>query len=224
MHNEIGLEESVFTPESTMKRAIYSVLPTPVRIQGRSYFNNYLLDLWYWLSRNTDSEIPPRHLNISGTGSFRALGRHNLSLCRALGHLQPDDSVLDVGCGIGRTALAMTEFLSASGSYSGLDAIDFAIRWCQSHIASRYPNFSFVHADVYNKAYNRRGRTPPERYSFPFEDASFTFSLASSLFTHLLPTATERYVAEVGRVLRPGGVSLYMVSSGWGNGSRPVEW
>lgn len=116
--------------------------------------------------------------------------------------------MLDVGCGIGRTALAMTEFLSAPGSYSGLDVIDFAIRWCQSHIARRYPNFSFVHADVHNRAYNRRGRTPAERYSFPFEDASFTFSLASSLFTHLLPTATERYIAEVSRVLRAGGLFL----------------
>lgn len=187
------------------ERTLYALLPTAVRIQGRSYFSNYLLDLRDRITGTVDPNVPPRHLNISGRGSFRKFGEHNLMLCKTFGHLRPDDTVLDVGCGIGRSAWAMTGFLSGSGKYVGLDIVAFAIKWCQEHIAKRHPNFSFLHADIYNRVYNSRGEIGPDRYSFPFPPTTFTFCMAMSVFTHLLPSTTERYVAEIRRVLRPGG-------------------
>jgi SAM-dependent methyltransferase len=40
---------------------------------------------------------------------------------------------------------------------------------------------------------------------FPYDDASFDFVFATSVFTHLLPDAGARYLVESRRVLRPGG-------------------
>lgn len=64
--------------------------------------------------------------------------------------------MLDVGSGIGRMARPLTKFLT-SGSYVGIDIVPRGIEWCQRHITSRYPNFTFQHADVYNKEYNPTG-------------------------------------------------------------------
>lgn len=189
-----------------IKRIVYELLPTPLRIQGiRTYSKNVYLDLADSLGGRNDRELPPRRLNVAGEGSFRALGDHNLSLCREFGHLTAEDTVLDLGCGIGRTALAMASFLRPPGRYVGLDIIRFAIRWCQRHISSTHPQFRFIQADVFNRMYNPGGKFRPEEFSFPFEAQSFSFCLASSLFTHLLPPAVERYVKEVSRVLTIDG-------------------
>lgn len=187
------------------KRMVYSLLPTPIRVQGRSFPANYVRDVWDQLTGKADPEIPPRHLNVSGAGSFRAFGEHNLMLCRTLGGLQPDDVVLDIGCGIGRTALALTSFLSPATRYIGFDIIEYAIRWCEAHIGKRYPNFSFLHANIYNEVYNRRGIIAADQYSFPFPACAFSFCVATSVFTHVLPPTTEHYIAEASRVVHCGG-------------------
>lgn len=190
-------------------RIIYALLPAPVRIQGLPiYFKNFCLDIFELLAGRRNPAVPPRRLNISGSGSFWAIGNHNVTLCHKFGRLQPTHSVLDLGCGIGRTALAMSNFLRPPGSYTGIDVIDFAVRWCQTNITAKYPNFTFMHADVRNRMYNPRGRTNPHHFSFPFPQEKFDFCTATSLFTHLLPEATERYVAEVSRVLRKDGCFL----------------
>lgn len=188
-----------------LKRALFSLLPTPVRIQGRSFAWNYFLDVWDQLRGRTERVIPPRHLNIAGRGSFLALGEHNVRLCRSLGGLRSDDKVLDVGCGIGRTATALAKFLTPPGSYAGFDVIEFAIDWCRRHIAKEHSHFRFVHCDVRNVFYNPRGAIEPEKFVFPFEPEEFTFCLATSVFTHLLPPTAEHYAKEVARTVRPGG-------------------
>lgn len=188
-----------------LKQIAYSALPAPIRIQGRQFFRNLLLECWERCRGEADPELPPHYLNISGRGGFRALGNHNVWLCKSLGQLQPTDHILDVGCGIGRTAIAMSHFLSEKGSYCGIDVVGFAIRWCRNHIGKRYPKFRFLHADVVNKVYNPHGKVQPERYTFPFESEEFTFILSTSLFTHLLPAGAENYLREISRTLNPGG-------------------
>ncbi len=194
--------------KSTLRNLLLSCLPTPVRVQGRSYLPNLLFDIRDRVTGKSDTEIPPRRLNISGNGSFRELGQHNVLLCQTLGRLKPSDHVLDLGCGIGRTALAMASFLSAEGSYEGLDVIQFAIKWCRSNIAARHSNFHFTHADVFNKTYNPGGSSPASQYVFPFASETFSFIVANSLFTHLLPETANHYINEAYRVLKPGGRCL----------------
>jgi SAM-dependent methyltransferase len=188
-----------------IKRRLFAVLPTPVRVQGRAYLRNCLLDLRDYLGGRGDRDIPPHRLNISGGGPFRLYGETTVAACREYAGLQPGERFIDIGCGIGRTALALTDFLLPSTSYLGFDVIGFAVKWCTRHISTRYPNFRFVHSDVHNWVYNPRGGTPPERYHFPARDGEFQFALANSLFTHLGPEAATHYVGEANRVLDKSG-------------------
>jgi SAM-dependent methyltransferase len=138
------------------------------------------------------------------TETFKIIGRMNVQWMREYAGLQPHEDVLEVGCGIGRMAIPLTQYLD-TGSYVGFDIVGRGIDWCRERVTSRYPNFTFLHADVYNKKYNRRGKNEAHRYTFPFADCSFDVVFLTSVFTHMLPRDVERYTAEIGRVLRPGG-------------------
>src|SRR4051794_26342926 len=82
---------------------------------------------------------PPSELaNIVGGGL--EIGFGHLHHLRAEG-LRRDEDVLDVGCGIGRTAIPLTEYLSEHGSYRGFDISRESIEWCSREITSRFPNF-----------------------------------------------------------------------------------
>lgn len=183
-----------------------------MRVQGLSYFPNALLDLRDWIFRGTRAAVvplPPRRLNISGEGDYVRIGEHNLLLAREIAGLQPRDQVLDLGCGIGRTASAFARFLAGEGSYDGIDIAAFAINWCRRRNLKGYAApLRFHHADVANYVYNPHGSSLPAHFSFPFTDGSFTFVLATSLFTHLLPPAADNYLRQTARVMRPSGSFL----------------
>src|SRR5207249_1587100 len=64
--------------------------------------------------------------------------------------LQPTDRVLEVGCGGGRNALALSDYLE-SGGYVGLDIDPVSIAACRAQPA--LSTFEFVVADVENDLY-----------------------------------------------------------------------
>jgi SAM-dependent methyltransferase len=140
-----------------------------------------------------------------GDGDFAGMGRRFLEHFVTLGNLKPHHRVLDVGCGIGRMALPLTGFLESQGEYWGFDPVAKGIRWCNKHITSRFPNFHFYVADVWSGSYNRRGSTRASEYVFPHADGSFDFTFAISVFTHMVPSDADNYIANVSRVLKPGG-------------------
>ncbi|MBA2630702.1 MAG: class I SAM-dependent methyltransferase [Thermoleophilaceae bacterium] len=82
------------------------------------------------------------------------------------------------------------------------------VAWCQRHITPRHPNFLFERADVRNARYNPTGGALASEYSFPYAAGEFDFAFATSVFTHMLPDDVERYLAELGRVLKPSGRAL----------------
>jgi SAM-dependent methyltransferase len=143
-----------------------------------------------------------------GTGDFEAIGRGIVVELQVSCGLRPDHHVLDIGCGVGRVAIPLTQYLSAEGRYEGFDPVAKAVRHCQERITPSYPSFRFQAADLYNKRYNPRGRCRDHEYRFPYADGTFDVVLATSVFTHLLPEGTERYIAETARVLKPGGCFL----------------
>jgi len=151
-----------------------------------------------------DQLVPPRRLWFDLHPDFRAPGERFRETCVELAGLRPDSRVLDVGCGVGRMAVPLTEFLR-EGSYEGFDLNREAIEWCSSRITPRHPNFRFQVADIYNGQYNPSGSQSASSYRFPFDDGSFDLVMLVSVFTHMLPADVENYLGEVARVLRSGG-------------------
>jgi SAM-dependent methyltransferase/predicted O-methyltransferase YrrM len=151
-----------------------------------------------------DPLLPPDSLHSVGSlgsADYIAVGeefcRYFVELCE----LKPDDRVLDVGSGTGRMARPLTRYLKG-GSYEGIDIVAPSVQWCQ-RTYTRYRNFHFHFADIYNKGYNPDGKYKATEYRFPFETSSFDFVFLTSVFTHMLPQDMEHYLSEVVRVLKP---------------------
>ncbi len=141
-------------------------------------------------------------------GDYRATGRESLSFLQTHGDLRPDDRVLDIGCGNGRVTWPLTEALGPEGRYVGFDVSAAAIRYCRRRIGPVRPDFEFHHLDIRNGIYNPKGRIEETETRFPCDDGSITLAFATSVFTHLPWPTVVRYLAEVHRVLAPGGRAL----------------
>jgi SAM-dependent methyltransferase len=171
----------------------------------RRYLHAAYIDLRLFLTGKRERGLPPLRLRDVGGGDFKRIGDELAALLIRHG-LKPEHRVLDVGCGVGRVALPLTHYVT-SGTYDGFDIVKRWIRWCRRNITRAHPNFRFTHANVWNSHYNRRG-VPASAFRFPYEDASFDFVFATSVFTHLDPAAARNYLHEAQRVLAPGGTLL----------------
>ncbi|MGN6184385.1 MAG: methyltransferase domain-containing protein [Thermoanaerobaculia bacterium] len=169
----------------------------------RRYLHAAYIDLRLFLTGKAERDLPPLRLRDVGQGDFRAIGEGLAALLVRHG-LQPEHRVLDLGCGVGRVAIPLTRMLSSRGSYEGIDIVKRWIRWCGEHITTKHPNFTFTHANIYNSHYNRSG-VPASQFRFPYDDATFDFAFATSLFTHLDLESAKNYLREAHRVLKPGG-------------------
>ena len=153
---------------------------------------------------NADPTLPPRRLQVAvGGGDYRAIGELFRDMFVELGGLEPQHDVLDVGCGSGRMAYALKDWLT--GRYEGFDVMPDAVAWCQRAITPEHPRFRFQVADIRSERYNPDGSYEAHNYRFPYPDDSFDFAFLTSVFTHLPRAAVDNYVGELRRVLRPGG-------------------
>ena len=100
--------------------------------------------------------------------------------------------VLDFGCGCGRTMRWFLARDEQSDCY-GVDVDRPAIAWCASHLQPG--TFSVNDPD------------PPLAFADCFFDVVYCFSV----FTHLDQRMQDAWLAELGRVLRPGGLLLLSV-------------
>lgn len=97
---------------------------------------------------------------------------------------RPIETVLDWGCGCGRVARHLHEV-----RLYGCDIDAEAVAWCQDNLVGEYTT-----SDLF----------PP----LPYQDSSFDAIMACSVFTHLPRRDQFRWLKELARVLRPGGVLL----------------
>jgi ubiquinone/menaquinone biosynthesis C-methylase UbiE len=147
-----------------------------------------------------------------GDGDFRTVGSEFLGHFIRKGGLRPESHVLDIGSGIGRMAVPLTQYLDpAKGSYRGIDPVSGGINWCQQKITPVYPNFEFRYMDIAHSLYNPKGAIDGLQLKLPFEDKKFDFVIMTSVVTHLPDEEVSVYLREVARVLAPGG-RLFMTA------------
>ncbi len=160
-----------------------------------------------WIDRlqGRHSLAPPRILRQVGNGDFERIGLEFKRHLIEQAGLTPQSRVLDLGCGVGRVAIALIPYLTTEGEYLGLDISRHQIRWCETRIGARHPNFRFLHADVFSRYYNPRARTLAREYRLPLQQQEFDLVFLVSVFTHMLCADIQQYLHESSRVLKPGG-------------------
>ena len=138
--------------------------------------------------------------------SYQHIGLMNAFLVLACCGLRPEHQVLEPGCGPGRNARFIAPFLDPElGAFAGFDLSAPSIDWARKAITKQFPNAQFVHANIKNAAYNPAGDILASEYQFPYEDERFDVVFLPSVFTHMDQEGFERYVAEIHRVMKPGG-------------------
>jgi SAM-dependent methyltransferase len=203
---DLGLEDDLSAMErarSILRRLGLgrspAVVPEPVRPKA-------------WLHPEEEQRVPPRELWIGPDDSIHHYYRwiwEYLAYLTLLCELKRDGQVLELGCGHGRTARGLLEYLRAPGGYCGLDVDARRLADARERIERRYPNFRFIHADLWSADYNPRAVASAADYVFPFDDATFDVAYAASLFTHLLPDEARNYLGQTRRVLKRGGRALF---------------
>jgi SAM-dependent methyltransferase len=152
---------------------------------------------------------------FTGGGDFEKVGQEFKQYLVELADLRPHERVLDVGCGIGRMAVPLTQYLTKNAEYRGFDLVKERLDWCRQNISSRFGNFHFQHVDIYNKNYNPTGKIRAGDFRFPFKSGCFDVVLLASVFTHMLPRDVEAYLSEISRVLARHGrclLSLFLLN------------
>ena len=157
-----------------------------------------------YLSRNRFMPTPPPELHFVGDGDYQAIGAEFLERLIVNAGLKPQDNILDIGCGVGRLALPLTQFLE-TGSYDGVDPVEAGISWCKDNISSVYKNMNFHHVNCKHDLYNPGGQIKTESVVLPFENGSIDLICMISVVTHLDAAAITRYASEASRLLAPGG-------------------
>lgn len=158
-----------------------------------------------------ESMVPPQE-ELKSIGpifdaqTYLRTGAHSIGNLKKFAYLKEEDNVLDIGCGYGRVAIQLTQFLKPQSIYAGLDNVSKHINWCSDHISSKYENFKFIHLDVYNKMYNPSGAMQANCIEFPQElEGKFDLAILFSVFTHMFPSDVKRYLQQIQKCLKPGG-------------------
>lgn len=120
--------------------------------------------------------------------------------------LRPEHQVLEPGCGPGRNARFIAPLLDPErGAFAGFDLSAQAIDWAKKTITKQFPNAQFTYANIKNTFYNPSGDILANEYQFPYKDKRFDVVFLPSVFTHMDQEGFEGYVAEIHRVMKPGG-------------------
>ncbi len=146
--------------------------------------------------------LPPAKLRVLVCGSadpayFLDAGRRHAELFRAMvlrsgERIEDWSAVLDFGVGCGRVARWWSDVRGPA--LYGCDPNPELAGWTRSHLP-------FVNAAVSEQ-------DPPLAYA----DGSFDFVYALSIFTHLAERHARPWLAELGRIVKPGGLVLLTVA------------
>jgi SAM-dependent methyltransferase len=199
-------------PAPAFVRQIATHLPVPVRrrvlpLGWRAY------ERWRSLGKSSDTTepnalelggwpLPPPRLRVLVVGEtdvqlFLRGGKAHIEVMKGMLEsagvsLTDEDEALDFGCGCGRMARWWPDSFSAK--LVGTDLSPDLVAWCQAELP-------FLDASI-------NQLVPP----LPFDAERFAYVYALSVFTHLPREVEQGWLAELRRVLRPGGHLFFSVS------------
>lgn len=183
-----------------------AMIEETVRLKPAAVTGDRLAVLQKTIQRNRFLPVPASEENFVGDGDYLAIGTEFLGYFVELGGLNEHERVLDIGCGIGRMAVPLTQYLDPEkAQYTGIDPASPGIQWCTRQISSVYPNFRFMHLDIANDLYNPEGYIKGTEIKLPFANGSFDFAIMTSVVTHLPADEIKPYFQEVSRLLDLGG-------------------
>lgn len=159
--------------------------------------------------------------DMVGGGYPMPVAIHLVDILVAQAGLTSGDRVLDVGCGCGRLAAALTQHIGPQGWYRGVDIVAGLVDFANHHIAARYGNFSFVTLARDNPAYDHWRHEGRSRVVSSLEQVcppgEADLCTATSLFTHLDPAMARQMLHDIGLALHPSGrclISLFLIDAG----------
>ena len=198
---------------------LWSLVPRPVQlaiirtVQRNQRAYRWLMFRHYDLKERVNGAgagLPPAEMRYRVSGSphadhFIAIGKRCAAdIQSALQRVDLDlgsfTRILDFGCGCGRTLVHMKS-LAPQAQFAGTDIDPKAIEWCRQHLD--FATFSLSK------------ESPPIDYAAD----SFDFIYVISVFTHLDEDYQFRWLEELQRIAKPGGV-LLLTLHGAKNGQR----
>lgn len=112
-----------------------------------------------------------------------------------LAQVKPGESILEIGCGTGTLTLAAKRKAGASGKAFGIDIIPGMIKISQEKAAQANENIQFQIGSIDN---------------IPFPENQFDVVMCSFMIFHMSENTRRKGIAEIYRVLKPGGRLLVL--------------
>lgn len=164
---------------------IYSKVMVKDKISKTNFNETYSLHLDSLKKKHSYDKA----MKLAVGGEFEAVGILERELLIYFG-LKKDDYVIDVGCGSGRLALPLSEYLT--GKYLGIDIMPELVSYARTLVSN--PSWRLEIA---------KGLSIPEK------DKKADVVCFFSVMTHLLHEETYVYLQEAKRVLKPGGKIVF---------------
>lgn len=146
---------------------------------------------------------------VVGGGDPELVAQEVVTVIEKYAKLNFDDSILDLGCGCGRIAAALTQYIDGHGHYVGIDIVPGLIDFARNFITPKYPHFNFVLLNESNKTYDSWRQTGGEIGISKLTEAvsaqSIDLAIAVSLFTHLDYAAAVKMLTSIHHALKSDG-------------------
>lgn len=153
-----------------------------------------------------DVPMPPSDLRFMGTSdeAFIGVGDGIVGELERFARLEPDEAIIDIGCGYGRVAHALLRG-GHRGTYTGMDILPKHVAWCAANLTPfSKGRYRFFHLDVQNDRYNPTGSLAATDVDLELAGAGDVV-LVTSVFTHMWAESITHYVGELAKVLKAGG-------------------